>query len=236
MKPHLKRLPRVIPETNPPVFLLEDFEIDQVAPFSPEILATTRMPFAGFIDDQGRTHFELNHWGWTPEFSWRKRLSWALHPDRFLGEFYQRITERSHLKESRCFVAGFAGVFHGPERKGIIHFLGARPRNLGGIPEGHPIRKEAFQRVAAGIDRLMAWLGADSVETSPCIIPPEKVKKVGWGIKPLTLWKKIRLYREGLPVSIRKTPRIFGKSYKDATGEESVPDNPDERQLATANG
>ncbi len=231
MRPgHLKQIPRVVPKTHPPAFIIEDWEIPHLIPW-PEV---NEMPFAGFIDDKGRIHFELNRWAWTPEFNWIKRLRWAFRPHLFLKEFFQRITENSFLKEERFFLAGFTGVFHGKEKKAVIHFLASRHADDPRVPQNHEVRRNIMDRLCReGLDSLLNYLETKVGETSPCVIPVEKMKKISWTVKSLTLLEKIKVFRRGLPVSLRMKPRIFIKSYTQATPEPSQTDkfNMEERSI-----
>lgn len=216
-----KKLPRVIENTNPPAFHVEDFEIDHLVDFPKDL----KMPFSGFVDEDGKTHFELNVWGWTPEFSRKKGFIWMLRPDLFLGEFFERITKTSLVKKNRKIVAAMAGMFYGAEKKAVVHYLATRPKSLNDLPEGHEARIRGMQIMAVQVDRLLKWLGAAHVETSPCVIPVHKMARIGWSVKPLGLIEKLKVYRQGFPVSIRRTPRIFIKYYPEATELKVEDDN-----------
>lgn len=216
-----KRLPRVLPDTNPPVFFVEDWEIDQLGDFPQDI----KMPFSGFVDEDGKTHFELNVWGWTPEFSRKKAFIWMLRPHLFLGEFFERILKTSVIKKDKKIVAAVAGMYYGQEKKCVIHYLATRPQHWNDLPDGHDVRKRGMVIIGAQVDRLMKWLGARVIESSPCVVPVAKMKKVGWQVKPLSFVEKLKVYRQGFPVSIRRTPRIFVKYYETATQGEAANDN-----------
>jgi hypothetical protein len=216
-----KTLPRVIGDNNPPTFLVEDWEIDNLADFPKDL----KMPFSGFTDEDGKTHFELNVWGWTPEFSRKKGYYWMLHPDKFLDEFFDRITATSLVKKERKIVAAMAGMYHGAEKKAVIHYFATRPRSLNDLPEGHEVRVRALPILVEHMERLLRWLGAETGETSPCVIPVEKMKKIGWLVKPIGIIEKMKVFRRGFPVSIRRKARIFIKYFKSATPAEVAPDN-----------
>jgi len=216
-----KKLPRVIENTNPPAFHVEDFEIDHLVDFPKDL----KMPFSGFVDEDGKTHFELNVWGWTPEFSRKKGFIWMLRPNLFLGEFFERITKTSLVKKDRKIVAAMAGMFYGAEKKAVIHYFATRPRELNDLPEGHDVRIRGMQILVKHMERLLRWLGAEVGETSPCVIPVEKMRKIGWLVKPLSFIEKIKVFRRGFPVSIRRKARIFIKYLGNATPLEAAPDN-----------
>lgn len=216
-----KKHPRVLQDTNPPSFIVEDWEIDNLAEFPKDL----KMPFSGFTDEDGKTHFELNVWGWTPEFSRKKGYYWMLRPDKFLAEFFDRITATSLYKKDRKIVAAMAGMYHGAEKKAVIHYFATRPRDLNDLPEGHEIRIRGMQILVSHMERLLHWLGAEVGETSPCVIPVEKMRKIGWLVKPIGLIEKIKTFRRGFPVSIRRKARIFIKYFQSATPLEVAPDN-----------
>src|SRR5262249_21176854 len=77
-------------------------------------------------------------------------------------------------------------------------------------------RKAAFSRMCLGLDRLARWLGVELGETTPCFISVKKMETVGWSVKPLSLRERLKLLKDGWPVSLRLTPRIYRKFYTEA--------------------
>ncbi len=195
----------------PPKFLVEDWEIDELGPF-PE---STKLPFSGFVDVEGRVHFEVNHWAYVRGNKIWDNLYWVFNPDHYLKNLCTRITDESLLKNERQLLGGLTGVFYHKEKYALIYYLGLLPKGRG-VPVGHEERQRAFVNITHQLDRFLVWLGTERVETTPCFIEKTKMAKIGWKIKKLSLKDHLKMLHDGLPISLRKRPRIYEKFYGDA--------------------
>lgn len=205
-----------------PVFLVEDCEIPNLR----QLPCENELPFSGFVDIEGRVHFEVNHWSQT--YSKFDRLLWFFRPSFFLNRFRYQIIKNSLLRTERTLLGGVVGSFIATEKKATIFFLGLLPP-VSGVSKTQrtqrydEVRKEALKRLATQLDRFLVWLGADYVETNHCSVPREKMKKIGWFPKALRWKEKIHLLLEGFPVSLSMRSRIYRKDYGSAQLDKESP-------------
>ena len=214
----LPRAIRLPPEA--PVFLIEDWELPNLT----QIPSGKELPFSGFVDVRGRVHFEVNYWSYLPSKSVLDFMRWAIKPHLYLKDLCLRITEKSLLKGERQLLGGFVGTFHSVSKSAKIYYIGLLPPGVG-VPMQHEIRQKAFDKLVHEMDRLLQWMGADSAETTPCVISEEKMKRIGWSLKPLSWTQHLRMLKHGFPLSVRLKPRIYTKKYgmtQLGSGEDSI--------------
>lgn len=213
-------MPRVLQMPPlPPVFLVEDHEIEELVQLP---LEGNNLPFTEFIDAEGRIHFEVNHYSYLHLKHLSRYLVWMFRPHRSLQEVAQRIIAKSFLKDERRLLGGMVGVYNPKERKAIIYYAGLLPCGVE-VPMGDEKRRNAFRDLHIALERFLIWLGAEVVESTPCFVDQKKMRKNGWSVKTLKLKEKIRALRDVFPFWIWRKPRIFKKEFRETKLDRSWP-------------
>ncbi len=199
--------PRVIHNpSTPPVFIVEDHEIERLAFKMPTVPV---LPYTYLVDDQGRVHVEINHSSYFPSKSIWKTLMMAVRPEKYFYDLLRtKIIEGSCLKNERRLIGGAICAYYADRQETEVKLLGTLPREetLDVSPE---VRKKAMNLLIKWHHPLLRWLGAKRTHTTPCVIPIDKMIRNGWFIKPLRRKERLEKFRDGLPMSLLKTQHIF---------------------------
>ncbi len=189
-----------------PVFLLEDWEIGKTQPLP----SVSKLPWAMFIDDQLRVHFEINHALTNPSPTWRE----FLHPEERYGSFARKFIEKSFLRNERRLIGVCTVTYLRDQRCAAVEVVAIiRPEDLPDIaPE---VRKQAYIVLAKRLDEFNQWLGADYAHSGNTVIPPHRMKKIGWEeCRIRKIRNLIRFYYHGFPMWLRVRQRLFIRRYR----------------------
>ena len=191
------------------IFLLEDFELLQKTPLPVE----GPLPFAEFIDDQLRVHFEINNF--IQRFP-RPGLKDFLDPDGFYDRIAPSLIDGSLLKNEKRLLGGITGVYYPDGHYTDIAIVGILPREeTQDIPAS--TRKNVFLKLCERMDEFNLWLGSKELRSGYTVIDPKKMAKVGWkqvGLRSLKEW--IRFYTSCFPICLRRRQKYYVKKLAES--------------------
>jgi hypothetical protein len=206
------KLPRVVKRTH--LGMVDAYVV------SDEDLFTTYMPWtiqplteemqiSGFMDDQGKIHYEFNHSLFDPF----KYLNWKsfLRPKLFYDGLVREFLGTSLLKDEKRLIAGGHSMFHFGKKENHLLNLMILPKAR--IPDVDPqLRKEAIFIFQKSFDRLTLRMGGIEERTATLVIPDARMQALGWRpVKPKSLKERWERMKEFWPISLRKFQRIYVK-------------------------
>ncbi len=195
---------------TPPIFILELEDIERLAFQMPAEVKV--FPFSWFVDDQGRVHFEINYSSYSPKNTFWNRLKWLVRPDKYFYELLRsKIIDGSQLRDERRLIGGGVCTYYADRKELRVNNFGILPpsKTQDIAPE---VRKKAFELLSGNLRPFGLWLGAEKLITTPCVIPVEKMKKLGWSIKKLTLKTFWKMFLDSFPLGLVKEQYIFEKA------------------------
>lgn len=205
-KEPLYAFPRIIQTPLAPAAIVEEHELERLMFRLPYVKA---LPISIFIDDQGRTHLEVNHTCYYPRQTKNWALKFFINPKRNYYEALRtKVIDGSLIKNERRLIGGGMATWHGDTRKSEVALMGILPEEYTGDVDPE-IRRNAFSRLVHIYHASLRWLGAVQAYTSPCVIPVKKLEKYGWKLKDLTIREKAVQMREGFPMSLVVRQNVF---------------------------
>ncbi len=192
--------------SNAPAFILESEDIERLAFKMPQV---PEFPFSFFIDNKSHVHFEVNYSSYFIPTGWREGFKKLLQPDRYLYDLLRkRIIEGSLLKKERHLIGGGIATYYSASKTVEVKLYGLlKPEDC--VTVDPFVRKNAFAELTYWLRPFASWLGADRIVSSPCVIPVEKMKRIGWTVKKLSFneWKSF--VKAAFPLSLVRKQRIF---------------------------
>lgn len=192
---------------TPPIFILELEDIEKLAFKMPSEIKV--FPLSWFVDDQGRVHFEINYSSYSPKNTFWNRLKWLVRPDKYFYEVLRSdIIEGSQLRHERHLIGGGVCTYYADRKELRVNNFGILPKSKTQHIKSE-IRRKAFELLSGSLRPLGLWLGVEKLVTTPCVIPVEKMKKLGWDIKVLSLKVWLKMFRDSFPLGLVKKQYIF---------------------------
>ena len=204
---------------TPPVFILESEDIAKLAFKMPEVPA---LPFSFFIDDHGHVHFEINHSSCYLREGWMAVVQKLINPDKYLYDLLRKnIVNGSLLKNERKLIGGGVAAYEAKTKTIEVKIYGIlKPADCQKV---NPyVRKNAFAELSYWLRPIGEWLGADEIVSSPCVIHPDKMKKIGWNKKKLSFVECLKFLKVSFPLFlVRRQNMFFCEVYKRFIGNEA---------------
>ncbi|QQR80565.1 MAG: hypothetical protein IPJ69_14970 [Deltaproteobacteria bacterium] len=112
------------------------------------------------------------------------------------------------MKNERKLIGGGIATYYSKTKKIEVKIYGIlKPEECTGIDPY--VRKNAFAELTYWLRPFGAWLGAEEIVSSPCVIPVDKMKKIGWTIKKMNLSEKWEFLKAAFPLSLVRKQYIF---------------------------
>lgn len=210
------KLPRIIKRTEEGLvdaYIIENDDImDTYMPWVVQPL-TDYMYYYGFMNDQGKVHWEFNQHNFVPQQYMNFRA--LLKPRLFYEKLVQKFLESSLIRGEKRLIAGGHVLFNFRTKEAHLLNLVILPRRL--LPDVDPeIRQHAvfiFQEI---FDFCVARIGGVSARTESLTIPDKKMRALGWApVKIKGFKKRWELFRKWWPISLRGLQRPYEKHFDD---------------------
>jgi hypothetical protein len=206
------KIPRIVKRDHlglPDAYIVNDEDIfETFMPWTVKPLSEV-MQVSGFMDDQGRIHYEFNH----SLFDSSKYLTWkaVLNPGIFYEALVKEFLGTSLLKDEKRLIAGGHSTYTFSKKENYLMNLVILPKKL--IPDVDPeLRRSAIFRFQESFDRMSLRLGAEYERTATLVIPDEKMRALGYQpVRPRGLKERWKRMREFWPMSLRGMQRIYVK-------------------------
>jgi hypothetical protein len=206
------KIPRIVKRDHlglPDAYVVTDEELfETYMPWTVKPL-TEAMEISGFMDDQGRVHYEFNHSLFNP----RKYMNFKslLRPRYYYEALVREFLGTSLIKDEKRLISGGHSVFSFVKKENHLMNLMILPRHL--ISDVDPeIRRNAIFIFQKSFDRLTQRMGGECERTATLVIPDERMQALGWvPVKPKNLKERWERMKEFWPLSLRGMQRLYVK-------------------------
>lgn len=191
---------------QPPVFILES---EDIAKLNFRMPVVEKLPLSLFIDTQGHVHFEINHSSYFLKEGFLATLQKLINPEKyFYDQLRKHIIEGSLLKYERHLMGGGVATYESKTKTLEIKIYGIlKPEECTDIDPY--IRKNAFAELSYWLRPIAEWLGAERIISSPCIIHPDKMKKIGWSKLKMTVKETLEFLKYSFPLFLVRRQNVF---------------------------
>ena len=189
-----------------PVFILESEDIAKLNFKMPRV---DKLPLSLFIDVRGHVHFEINHSSYFLKEGFVAILQKLINPEKYFYDLLRtNIIEGSLLKNERKLIGGGIATYEYKTKTLEIKIYGIlNPEDCRGMDPY--TRKNAFAELSYWLRPIAEWLGAKRIITSPCVIHPNKMKKIGWSKLKMTAKEKFEFLKSSFPLFLVRRQNVF---------------------------
>lgn len=210
------KIPRIVKRTGEGLvdaYVIEHEEIlDTYMPWVVHPLTETIF-FYGFMNEQGKVHWEINQHNFIPTKYMNFRS--LMRPHLFYEALTKEFLNCSLIRNEKRLIAGAHALFNFRTKEAHLLNLVILPRRL--LPDVDPeIRRHAVFICQEVFDFFVARMGGLSARTESLTIPDKKMRALGWApVKINGFRKRWELFRKWWPISLRGIQRAYVKQFDD---------------------